>query len=556
MATPEAVEFAALLKKLKDRSGLSYGVLAGRLHVSTSTLHRYCNGDAVPNEYAPVERLGRLCGASPEELVELHRRWIVADAARRRPSPAPAPGPAPVPGPAPAPDVARTPAPVPAAGSGTASEADDGREVRDGDGDGGDRGDGGGRGDSGSRGDVGGHGDGGGRGDGVRGGGERERDGGGVATPGSASVEPATTPTPAPVEPATTPTPASAPVDASASDVSVSVSGPAAAAEAGAGVGSGRFRWFRSSPRTRVLLAVAAVVALTVPTTVVVNKLSATDDVALSDIPASADVLEPGPSESPARRTHGGTASPGTPSPTADPSGPESARTSSAGPTASSGPEAGAGRGNEAPAVGGVPVTAAISSYNWDAPCDEYYVLDQEPEDVPPPPTPMDGRSWARALGAVDGAHQLIELTVQGTSRQPVVLNALHVRQVSKKAPLPWSVYATSLGCGSGVTPQSFDIDLDDDRPRTRPVPGQRGDTVIPAKDFPFKVSSTDVEVFDLKVHVEAHEVSWYLELEWSSGGRSGTLRIDDGGKPFRVSAIKTRPQYSYWYDKARWTAD
>ncbi|SCG02610.1 Helix-turn-helix domain-containing protein [Streptomyces sp. Ncost-T6T-2b] len=86
MATPEAVEFAALLKDLKDRSGRSYGVLAGKLHVSTSTLHRYCNGDAVPNEFAPVERFARVCGASGDELVEVHRRWIVADAARRRPS--------------------------------------------------------------------------------------------------------------------------------------------------------------------------------------------------------------------------------------------------------------------------------------------------------------------------------------------------------------------------------------------------------------------------------------------------------------------------------------
>ncbi|MFF9299955.1 helix-turn-helix domain-containing protein [Streptomyces sp. NPDC014764] len=79
-----AAEFAALLRQLKDRSGLSYGVLAKRLHMSTSTLHRYCNGDAVPADYAPVERLARLCKARPGELVELHRRWVLADAVRGR----------------------------------------------------------------------------------------------------------------------------------------------------------------------------------------------------------------------------------------------------------------------------------------------------------------------------------------------------------------------------------------------------------------------------------------------------------------------------------------
>ncbi|MFE7809351.1 helix-turn-helix domain-containing protein, partial [Streptomyces sp. NPDC057430] len=76
--------FAELVRGLKERSGLSYGALAKKLRVSTSTLHRYCNGDAVPTEFAPVERLGRLCGATREELIALHRSWIVADDARRR----------------------------------------------------------------------------------------------------------------------------------------------------------------------------------------------------------------------------------------------------------------------------------------------------------------------------------------------------------------------------------------------------------------------------------------------------------------------------------------
>ncbi|MGW8974250.1 helix-turn-helix domain-containing protein [Streptomyces platensis] len=80
----ETAEFARQLRGLKERSGRSYGVLAGQLHMSVATLHRYCNGDAVPREFAPADRLARRCGATPDELVELHRRWILADEARRR----------------------------------------------------------------------------------------------------------------------------------------------------------------------------------------------------------------------------------------------------------------------------------------------------------------------------------------------------------------------------------------------------------------------------------------------------------------------------------------
>ncbi|WP_446047600.1 helix-turn-helix domain-containing protein, partial [Streptomyces olivaceus] len=75
-------DFAGLLRELKERSGLSYGALGKRLHMSGSTLHRYVNGEVVPVEFAPVERLARACRATPGELLELHRRWIRADALR------------------------------------------------------------------------------------------------------------------------------------------------------------------------------------------------------------------------------------------------------------------------------------------------------------------------------------------------------------------------------------------------------------------------------------------------------------------------------------------
>ncbi|MBW1603407.1 helix-turn-helix domain-containing protein [Streptomyces sp. JJ66] len=80
----DAEVFAELLSGLKERSGLSYGALAKRLHMSTSTLHRYCIGSTTPADYAPVQRMARVCRATPQELVELHRCWVLADAARRR----------------------------------------------------------------------------------------------------------------------------------------------------------------------------------------------------------------------------------------------------------------------------------------------------------------------------------------------------------------------------------------------------------------------------------------------------------------------------------------
>ncbi|WP_240499095.1 helix-turn-helix domain-containing protein, partial [Streptomyces prasinus] len=73
-----------MLRELKQRSGLSYEALAKRAHMSTSTLHRYCKGEGVPADNAVVARFARACRATPEERVELHRRWVLADAARER----------------------------------------------------------------------------------------------------------------------------------------------------------------------------------------------------------------------------------------------------------------------------------------------------------------------------------------------------------------------------------------------------------------------------------------------------------------------------------------
>lgn len=447
----EIQDFAAELSGLKERSGLSYGALARKLHMSTSTVHRYCNGDAVPHDYAPVERFARVCGASADELVGLHRKWILADEAKRR--------------------GARKPEVIVA--------AEPGRSVPAGD----------------------------------------------VAP--EPQPESQTTPDPDP-EPAS---------DAGGVDVT-----PLDAAGLPAG---GLAAPRRPSRRLRVLLAAAAVVALTVPGALAVRGL--TDDDGSGGGRADAAGGTAASSVSPSPRPSSGSPS-AKPSRSASPSADDSA---SAKPSVTAGAPARQGGGAD---DRGTPVSAVISSYNWEAPCGQYYLLDGEPGNVPPPPTdPQESRGWAKALGGVDGGDMMLELTLQGASREAVVLKGLHVRVVSREPALAWGAYSMGEGCGSGITPQSFDIDLDDGQPHTQPVAGQDGGAVVPAKDFPYRVSSTDVEVFNLDAHVEGHDVTWYLELEWSSGDRSGTLRVDDNGEPFRTSSIAERPQYLYWRNKAEW---
>ncbi|MFF2362486.1 helix-turn-helix domain-containing protein [Streptomyces sp. NPDC058122] len=87
MAAPSQTEkFAACLRMLKDRSGRGYDRLGKEAGVSGSSLHRYCSGLGVPSDYRVVHSFGKVCGASPEELRELHRLWALADTDRNIPA--------------------------------------------------------------------------------------------------------------------------------------------------------------------------------------------------------------------------------------------------------------------------------------------------------------------------------------------------------------------------------------------------------------------------------------------------------------------------------------
>ncbi|MFJ6437056.1 helix-turn-helix domain-containing protein [Streptomyces sp. NPDC091416] len=460
----EIQDFAALLRGLKERSGLSYGALAQKLHMSTSTIHRYCNGEAVPHDYAPVERFARVCRATADELVALHRQWILADEAKRR-------------------------------GSARKTEA------------------------AGAAGPV------------------------AVTGPDLAALppEPMSRKEPEP-EPANRPErePEPEPVPETAAEDVTPDARPAARAGR---PGPGRF----ASKRLRVLLATTAVVALTVPTALAINHYSGerTREEGMDTPRSSAPVT---PSRS------------GSPSPSPSPSKPSPSATSgSASPSAtaakSATPRGADGDKGKGTGFQGVPVTATLSAYNWDWPCGQYFLLDRDPKGMPPVPDAADRarRNWAAQLGGVDAGKMLIELTLQGASQQAVVLKALHVRVVKQEAATDWPAYSMGEGCGSGIAPQTFNIDLDDGQPVSRPVAGEDAGKVVPAKNFPYRVSSTDVEVFHLDAHTEDHDVTWYLELEWSSGDRSGMVRIDDNGKPFRTAGMRNRPVYEYRSDTAEW---
>ncbi|WKD37487.1 helix-turn-helix domain-containing protein [Streptomyces xanthophaeus] len=425
------------MRELKERAGLSYGALARRLHTSTSTLHRYCNGEALPAEFAVVDRFARACGATQGEAVDLHRAWLLADARRRA-------GAAAVPAPEPVPETVTEPVP-----------------------------------------------------------------------------EPDPEPEPGPTV-VVAPEPEPEPVAKGA--------------------------WYR---RRAAVVAAAGVTA----GAVAVALLAATG---------------PGPGAphgggSTGTRTGTG-AGTGAPTPAESGSAPAPAATGAPEPTTPTGSAGPAGATAPAPSQPSAsppasapgreqaaPLKAAVRSHVWTAGCDHAYLSERGPGSVSPPPVEADAPAWASAQRAVHAGTQIVEVTLHGTGGGAVVLEDLEVRVAARRKPPAWNVYQMSQGCGGGLTPAAFAVNLDAPRPLARPVAGNDGGSTLPAPAFPLRVSAAEPAVLRVEAATTGCDCDWSLDLRWTGPSGSGTLRIDDGGRPLRTSAAAGRPVYGYAPEQGRW---
>ncbi|WP_261340750.1 helix-turn-helix domain-containing protein [Streptomyces rubrolavendulae] len=413
----EVAVLAAHLRDLKDRTGLSYTALAARLHVSRSTLHRYCLGETVPPDHALVANLARLAGAPREELLELHREWILADTRRDgRPQP----------------PTATTPAPYASARPRTPTPATPN------------------------------------------------------PTPTPATPTPTPTPAPTPHEDTAPPTPPTPPHTPPPSD---SGQPPSPAPT--------------HPRRRRTGAAVAAVAALVLGGGAVAAKLAY---------------------------------EPATTPPTTAPAAPATAGTSQT-PIAPTAPEA----------RPGAPLTWTADSHVWAHECDHRYLVDRPPHTVPAPPVQQDAQRWARSLGAVHGGTTIVRATLSAARQDATaVVERLTVRVVERRTPPGWPAYAMSSGCGGMLSPAFHAVDLDAPRPLVRPVEGFDGERPLPATQLPYRVRAGDPLVVRVEATAVRCDCAWVLEAEWSSGERRGTVRIDDGGRPFRTSGVAAGREYAY----------
>ncbi|WP_370934187.1 tetratricopeptide repeat protein [Amycolatopsis sp. cg13] len=116
-------------------------------------------------------------------------------------------------------------------------------------------------------------------------------------------------------------------------------------------------------------------------------------------------------------------------------------------------------------------------------------------------------------------------ITVEARTTRAVVLQSARIVVVSRTPPRPACL---QVRIGGLLEPRPFTTDFDAPSPRL----------VAQGPDFPFTVSATDIEQFEIEPITTTHEVAWRLEVDWTCAGRHGTTVIDNQGEPFHAYPV------------------
>lgn len=138
--------------------------------------------------------------------------------------------------------------------------------------------------------------------------------------------------------------------------------------------------------------------------------------------------------------------------------------------------------------------------------------------------------SWADQLGAVPAARTEFRLFVKGRADDPVVLDEIRPRILSRKPRL----HGTPVKCpADGETPiRGILIRLDDPVPRARFV-----DEELRQKPIAFTLAKNETATFDVSASSVRCFCRWVLDLRFVVGGSTRILTVTNHGQPFETTA-------------------
>ncbi len=143
--------------------------------------------------------------------------------------------------------------------------------------------------------------------------------------------------------------------------------------------------------------------------------------------------------------------------------------------------------------------------------------------------------------GAAAFSESVAQVSIQGESERTVVLTGVHFTVHREPRP-KGSVFEEP--CGGPIAGRALVADLDVSPPRIvasssdpNGLAGseENGHLLTRPIRFPWTVSVTDPLLLYVIARTDSCYCKWTAKLPWVSGGRHGSVTIDDGGKEFAV---------------------
>jgi hypothetical protein len=144
----------------------------------------------------------------------------------------------------------------------------------------------------------------------------------------------------------------------------------------------------------------------------------------------------------------------------------------------------------------------------------------------------------AVAHGGVPAQVDHRRLVLRGTAVNVVHIESITVTVVNR-GPAPTGWHNEVVGCGGVIVPWRVQVNLDTDPPTEKWF---REDVAVSRPSLTVKVD--EEEVVDISVSVTNYAIEWVIDIVYSSAVGSGQLRIDDGGRPFRLVGTKNSQPY------------
>ena len=160
---------------------------------------------------------------------------------------------------------------------------------------------------------------------------------------------------------------------------------------------------------------------------------------------------------------------------------------------------------------------------------------------VPPQAGPQrNGHTWDEdpaAFGAVTAGPVTLDIAATGKLDHAVLLTGLKFHVKSRRPALKGVIKNWRDGCGAGGTFRYGVVDLDSAAPYWVPNAELPKDVRASAIKFPYKVTANDPEILEITVETSRCDCTWYAELDWVDGDKTGRTLIKDHGQNFRTTA-------------------